>query len=580
MIDCDECGETNPAGSSDCQDCGAVLSTPAPATSRVSDMASSADLSLPYASSPPAAPIPLAPQPATVPVPPAATPYPVARSAVAVPPAATPRPVAHSATQAPYVTSTPQASYPVARAGGARTPVEVDVAVEEFRVGQLCQLTFRLTNRSHAHAFVTVAVAAHPAALPFQSRSKDIELEPGAQQRLVSFAFVPPVAGRARLDRLSVVALQGKEVRAYELQEGNLLVSIAEAEQRGPNVVIQGGINVSTGRTVGARLENLVNFGGPSEPSGSGAAVRYEPVALRLDPVETSLQEERLALRAATEPPREELLVQPCSTPPLRSALLLIGQGANARRVFLFANERLRLGRQGPKPGDPSSNDVVLRVQAPPHLAGGAQDPNRRLSRKHCELLRNGGELQLHQVGSCRSSQGGQEVEQGQRVRLSDEFLLNLGYDLLMLQGRVNRATSPIIGGRISVASPGASALPPGMGGGVEARHPILSVTLARPAPSTHRYLLVLRQAALGSAPACALEVATPDIAPVHLRILNLRGVLAIQPVVREGLTTHLADQPCSDPATVVPITAGMSLNVGGVPLRFAELSPQEFLRP
>ena len=72
-------------------------------------------------------------------------------------------------------------------------------------------------------------------------------------------------------------------------------------------------------------------------------------------------------LEAARRAPREPLRLRTAGPErkPLGAAVLLVGARENRRSLFLFAGDRLQLGRQMPREGDPEPNDVVVRALAP-----------------------------------------------------------------------------------------------------------------------------------------------------------------------------------------------------------------------
>jgi hypothetical protein len=485
---------------------------------------------------------------------------------------------------------------PSAKAGGAATGTLTDTreqftsgpqivlevnTTEHYRVGELCQLAFRITNVGADYLYARVAI--HSPSLSFRETEKTVELEPAARQRVLSFAFSPETPGKAKLGSLSVVVRDASgQVHGYTLPDESVQIPIQgrRGEGEAPGLVVQGGINLTLGEVYGADVANLVNLTSQRDPAQSPEAAVFKLLPLRRDPNLTALEQERISVESAFECPRAPLEVaHPGGNHALEQASLLVGAERNPKRLVLFAGERLRLGRQMPKPGDVEGNHLVLRVPVSADTRNSKSDPNLRISRKHLRLVRRGADLQAHQVGSCETALSGRPMGRGDRWDLPDTFEVVLGSRVATLDGIVVRGVQPVTAGRFSAESPGLSTLPTsGVGSGVEAMHPVLSVRLRPRAPLLdYEYHLVVRTLAIGSSLVCPVEFGGGGVAPVHARILNVRNRLGIQPVVREGLTTVVNGREVTNPKEVILLTAGMKLQLGGVPVEVQALDPAIF---
>ncbi len=161
----------------------------------------------------------------------------------------------------------------------------------------------------------------------------------------------------------------------------------------------------------------------------------------------------------------------------------------------------------------------------------------------------------LRDGGVAPTKLNGRWLPAGSEVPLPDVFELFLGQDNLGLRGRVLRhprldPTAPVVG--------------------VEGRHPVECLTVERmgDAPDSRLFVLLVRQATIGSAEEAAIHVPAPGVAPQHAVLYLRAGALWVSQL---GAAPVAVDGVPLSPGTTVPLSVGSSFYVGAAVFRISE---------
>lgn len=168
-------------------------------------------------------------------------------------------------------------------------------------------------------------------------------------------------------------------------------------------------------------------------------------------------------------------------------------------------------------------------------------------------LLEDG--VELRDGGFARTKVDGLVLEADDTVVLDDEFEIGLGDDVLCLKGRI--FTHP----NLEPTTPQV---------GMEGQHPVECVAIERmgDGPDSRLFLILVRQASVGSADEAAIRIPVPGVAPQHALLYLSRGALWV---------TQIGDDPVAvnglplSPGTTVPLALGSEFYAGTAVFRVSE---------
>ena len=232
--------------------------------------------------------------------------------------------------------------------------------------------------------------------------------------------------------------------------------------------------------------------------------------------------------------------------------------GGQRGRVLVLLRTRVLFGSFG------GLADLPLRC-FPRELEGDEQARRRgeSISPAHGTLLLAPRGFELIAGQDAPTKLDGRSLESGQRVALPDLFELALGDDVLGLRGRQLRHA------RLPDAEPAI---------GLEGRHPIEALVLERMGDGAdHLYLLLVRQAVLGSADEAAVRIAAPGVAARHARLYVSHGALWVSQLGPEPVA---AGGTVLGPGNATRVDPGSEVHLGGARLRVREAGPEEFEPP
>lgn len=269
----------------------------------------------------------------------------------------------------------------------------------------------------------------------------------------------------------------------------------------------------------------------------------------------------RLDLRrgrsARTSQARPALAAPPQGAPPLPPRLRLEIEAGEARgRVLLFLTTELSFGRPG--------GEALLPLACFPRELEAerlALERGSSLATGHgtLRLGEHGFELEVGERAPTKLQ--GEPLSGGEKVALPDRFELALGHDALGLRGRVLRHA------RLPDA-------PPALG--LEGRHPVECLTLERKGDGAeHLYLVLIRQAVLGSSDEAAVRVPLPGVGPLHARLYLSQGSLWVaqlgpDPVAAAGVVLGQGN--------ATRLLPGAELYLGAARCRLEQAAPEDFL--
>ncbi|RMG14354.1 MAG: FHA domain-containing protein [Planctomycetota bacterium] len=175
---------------------------------------------------------------------------------------------------------------------------------------------------------------------------------------------------------------------------------------------------------------------------------------------------------------------------------------------------------------------------------------------QHGQFVLTADGVDLVDGGSQRTKLDGRLLEPGERRPLGECFELWLGDDVVFLRGRVFRhprlaPTAPVVG--------------------QEGQHPVECLVLERGGDGdveSRLYLLLVRQASIGSADDAALRLPMPGVAPLHAALSLRGGRLWIASVSEAPLAVDGAPVARGE---AVPLRVGSTVYLGAVRVEVSE---------
>lgn len=157
-----------------------------------------------------------------------------------------------------------------------------------------------------------------------------------------------------------------------------------------------------------------------------------------------------------------------------------------------------------------------------------------------------------------RTKLNGSALGAGERARLGPVFEVSIGLDVVALRGRV-------------FSHPRLAATAPRIG--MEGKHPVECVVMERKGDGgedreSQLYLLLVRQASIGSSDEAAIHLPCPGVAPLHASIYVQEETLWITQV---GETPVAVDGVPLSPGTTLPLAIGSQVYVGATKLVIIE---------
>lgn len=240
--------------------------------------------------------------------------------------------------------------------------------------------------------------------------------------------------------------------------------------------------------------------------------------------------------------------------PPLPPALRLDIEAGEARaRVLLLLRTEVGFGREG---------DLPLRCF--PRELESPKDALERgdsIAAAHGALALGARGFELVVGEAAPTKLDGEPLSARERVVLPDSFELTLGHDALGLRGRQFRHP------RLPEAEPAL---------GLEGRHPVECLALERKCDGAdHLYLVLVRQAVLGSSDDAAVRIGVTGVAPHHARLYVSQGSLWVaqlgpEPVAAAGVVLGAGNATRLEP--------GAEVYLGTARCRLRAASAEDFL--
>jgi hypothetical protein len=252
---------------------------------------------------------------------------------------------------------------------------------------------------------------------------------------------------------------------------------------------------------------------------------------------------------------------------PVEAALLAVRGTSPENKIFLFAKEKVRFGRQA-SVTDPSGREIKvdMLLRALP-CRSKEKDPenykkNLTISRLHAAFRVDENQLVLE---NHRRNQGlaveGKPVPSGKSLRLPETSTLTISQNALQLDVRIfpTEDTSQMF--RIFGEPPTGGDQLLGMGG----RSRIECVRIERPSNAPiHRYLLLVRSASIGEEKGNALRI--PHAGP-GTRLYLFRRELFLEG--GEGGAEVSVDGRKVSPGFLAPLSPGAIIHIGSAQLEF-----------
>ncbi len=247
---------------------------------------------------------------------------------------------------------------------------------------------------------------------------------------------------------------------------------------------------------------------------------------------------------------------RPPAAPVHLEAFRLDVSSSGARgRIHVFVKTELQLGSYG------ALNDVMLRC-FPRELENDkdALERSESIGPEHLLLRLTDRSIALRDLGQGPTRLNGRHLAEGEEVTLDALADLWVGDDVLGLQARV-------------FSHPRLAAVAPVLG--QEHKHPVECLTLERKGDGgDHLYVMLVRQASLGSSDDAAIRLPVPGVAPLHALLFVKQGrvwlsQLGQSPVAVGGVPLR--------PGTAAPLEPGVRFYLGAASFEMHESSSEDF---
>jgi hypothetical protein len=241
--------------------------------------------------------------------------------------------------------------------------------------------------------------------------------------------------------------------------------------------------------------------------------------------------------------------------PELEALRLDFSTAGSRGRLHLFAKPELHLGAFA------ALNDIVLRC-FPRDLENDkdALERSESIGASHLSLRLTRSGVELVDGATGKTKIGGEMLEAGATHTLTDAAEVELGEDTLGLRVRL------FLHPRLKPTDPAL---------GLEHKHPVECVVVERKGDGAdHLYVLLVRQASVGSNDETAVCIPVPGVAPLHALLFVKDGQMWL---------SQLGDSPVAAggvalaPGMAVPLTPGLKIFIGPVTIDVHETAPEDF---
>jgi hypothetical protein len=459
-----------------------------------------------------------------------------------------------------------------------RVALEVELN-RSYRKDEASVLRCRATNLAGSELEVTLEVDIHFVDLRERDRCRTWKLGKGARQQVFTFNFLAPVAGDLNVDELKMTvraAEDPEDVQVYRLPHDGLLLHVAGDEPAGDRagVIINGNIIPQYAGDVKIQVDGASRARGDRD-----GEVVWEFIELLLDPEETR----GAVYQASRQKDRSSAVLSPSIKEGLPRRKMACGKltwetDGEERKSFLFATPKLAFGRSSGDRRKDVACDVILRRL--PCRSEQADPENWRknlaISSAHGLLMCTpDGEVCAQDLSGPRGAGlllDGRRMTGDEWIELPEVCTLTVGQDLLCLRVRTFSAGTEH---ETLDLSPRAAAAGGDVRVGVENPGRVEAVRLRREdnCPE-HEYLMLLRQAYLGSDEECTICVPAEGVEPVHARVVYYQGEFFLHTEVSRGVEVGGRSLRSNEWA---PLAPGTRFRLGAVELTFDAVRPEDF---
>lgn len=464
-------------------------------------------------------------------------------------------------------------------ADSRRLASEPEVSVEletsrTYRQHEASTLWFRLTNGTDRRLKVVLEVGISYVDLAEREGKIEFTLAPRAVRHRENSSFKPKEAGTHNLAslRMTVEYLEENDrpVDVYVMTQHGIELSVCghDTPPGVMNVTIQGGVEVFGGDFLPAKADPTGR-----RPNEDEKKARWDLVPFEIDPRQTDQERERR--KSHLKARRGAVIVSGPSRKKATEVMLTWAGTPHGCRVFCLASMQACFGRDDVCRRD-GPGGFILR--ALPYRADDPKDPNwsrtKSISRRHCSVMVDAqGRAYVRDCESTHGTRiGGVRIEGRDWTPLkTDAATFELADGAMELDMRVYRAGfTPQTQELDSVARHGDA----NGAMGIERPGFVDAVRFRRLANlPEHAYLLLQRQAYIGSNPGNAIVVDDPLVAPIHARLIYYHGEFFVTSaggaVIHEGRTLAANEH--------LPLAPGGEFSLGGVAVKVAAPSAEDF---
>lgn len=442
--------------------------------------------------------------------------------------------------------------------GDLRDVVVEIMTQDEWWVGEDCQLSFRLTNRTQK-AFTATISAEVERVRHFQTKSTH-DLGPREKEAMFRIGFIADTAGQKKVTNLRL-ALQAKgdadESKCFRVPDDSIMIRVsAKDSETRPSLHIEGGVRVEA---YGSDNVKLLDLGDQKQQQKDHE--RWQQIRLIFDDEATEALRPKKPVKK--EPPvmRQHPIVKG-----LKAAKLVFTDRDCVRKIFLFAKQSLRIGKdQTGRDGE--ENDIILRS-----LHGESRtrtDETLRISRLHGILY-----LEKDGVFYRDESLNGTEIDQEplkKNSRSLPEICTMDFAGVLKIKARIFKATTGMQHDSLAQFRPHAAVtdIATGPFGGINA------VRLRRQDGAHHEYILLNHRAIIGSNKEDAIWITGDGVEDIHARLKYENDEFLIRSETGESPT--LVDGYALKPGEYCTLAPGKIITLGRTKVLFEAILPEDF---
>jgi hypothetical protein len=444
-----------------------------------------------------------------------------------------------------------------------------DVCVEilthdEWWAGEDCYLSFRLTNLTRKAFTATVSAEVERAEALGKTKATH-HITPLEENVMFRIGFVAERAGQKKVNNLRLT-LKAKDApdgsKCYRVPDDSIVIRVQSKDSgASPSLEINSPVIIKPEECVIDKMD--IHVGGQRQQQGKDPG-DWQAIRLIFDAEET--QKEIDGIRGKGEP---EFVEQPPRIG-LQEAKLVFDDGMCVRKFFLFAKQSIYFGKN-PQATDGSKNEVAWRVFADQTTD---RDKTNKISRRHGALYLRQDGVEYEDFSAHGTFIEDKKVCKG-REPLPEMCTLNPAGVLRMEVRTFHAKSSERLVIKRNYAMLPHESHRAARCIGMENAGEVDAVRLRRKDDAHHEYIVLARQALVGSNEGDPIRIEGEGVEEIHAKILYYNGEFLIRGETHSSPTA--VNGQILEPEQYCPLAPGKIIALGKTEIRFEEIKPEDF---